>query len=172
MKADLAEEEQLLGTITNNLDFPLSQCILVYGHWAYELGTIGPGQPVSLTTLTPQSDLQTRWTGGRLAIESGRETEGVYDRNSTDASYVLRTMMFYEAAGGRNYTGLSDEYQRFVDFSELLKTGRAVLVARVRQSRWRCPRRRRGANGRSPLFGQAFRRPSRRPLPLRAAGEN
>ncbi len=39
-------------------------------------------------------------------------------------------MMFYEAAGGRSYTGLSDDYQRFVDFSGLLKTGRAVLVAR------------------------------------------
>ena len=39
-------------------------------------------------------------------------------------------MMFYEAAGGRGYTGLTNDYQRFVDFSELLKTGRAILVAR------------------------------------------
>ena len=40
-------------------------------------------------------------------------------------------MMFFEAAGGRRYTGLTNDYQRFVDFSELLKTGRAVLVAQA-----------------------------------------
>ncbi len=45
VQADLAEDEQLLlGTITNNLDFPLSNCILAYGRWAYELGTIGAGR--------------------------------------------------------------------------------------------------------------------------------
>ena len=37
--------------------------------------------------------------------------------------------MFYEAAGGRGYTGLTNQYQRFVDLRELLKTGRAILVA-------------------------------------------
>ncbi len=42
VQADLAEDEQLLGTVTNNLAFPLSNCILLYGRWAYELGTIGP----------------------------------------------------------------------------------------------------------------------------------
>ena len=46
-----------------------------------------------------------------------------------DASYILRIMMFYEKAGGRNYTHLSNDYQSFVDLSNLLKTGRAILVA-------------------------------------------
>ncbi len=38
-------------------------------------------------------------------------------------------MMFFEEAGGQGYTGLHNGYQRFVDFSDLLKTGRAILVA-------------------------------------------
>ena len=40
-------------------------------------------------------------------------------------------MMFHGEAGGRGYTGLSNRYQGFVDLSHLLKTKRAVLVARV-----------------------------------------
>jgi hypothetical protein len=140
VEANLAEEEQLLGAITNHLDFPLSNCILVYGRWAYELETIDPGQTVPVTTMTRQSRLRTRWTGRKLVLQSGsgeektgyRETEAAYDPGSTDPLYVLRMMMFYEAIGGRSYTaGLDDDYQRFVDLSDLLKTGRAVLVARA-----------------------------------------
>ncbi len=141
---DLADQEQLLvGKITNDLGFPLSKCILAYDRWAYELGTQGtlqPGQSVDLTTMTQRSELQTRWTGQKLRLESGegdqgqekpgyREQSTLYDPGSTDPLYVLRMMMFYEAAGGRGYTGLTNQYQRFVDLSELLKTGRAILVA-------------------------------------------
>ena len=52
-----------------------------------------------------------------------------YDQSSTDLPYILRTMMFYEAAGGRRYTGLWNAYQGFVDLSDLLKADRAILVA-------------------------------------------
>jgi hypothetical protein len=38
-------------------------------------------------------------------------------------------MMFYEAAGGRRYTGMANAYQGFVDLSTLLKADRAILVA-------------------------------------------
>jgi hypothetical protein len=40
-------------------------------------------------------------------------------------------MMFFEEADGRQYTGLSNRYQGFVDFSNLLKTNLAVLVGRA-----------------------------------------
>ena len=39
--------------------------------------------------------------------------------------------MFYEAAGGRRYTGLWNAYQSFVDFSTLLNADRAILVAQA-----------------------------------------
>jgi hypothetical protein len=140
LESDLAEEEQLLvGTITNNLKFPLTKCVLAYDRWAYELETLRPGQSVALAAMA-RSELQTRWTGLKLVMESGtggrgpersgfREEAAVYDRTSTDALYVLRMMMFFEAAGGQRYTGLTNDYQRFVDLSDLLKTGRAILVA-------------------------------------------
>jgi hypothetical protein len=40
-------------------------------------------------------------------------------------------MMFFDAAGGRRYTRMSNGYQNFVDLSDLLKTGRAILVAQT-----------------------------------------
>ena len=140
LKAKLTDEDQVLeGTIVNDLEFPLSHCILAYDRWAYDLETLAPGQSVELGTMTQRSELRTRWTGRRLAAaanggssEQGyHEVFAVYDQSSGDPLYVLRMMMFYELAGGRRYTGLTNDYQRFVDFSDLLKTGRAVLIAQA-----------------------------------------
>jgi hypothetical protein len=44
-------------------------------------------------------------------------------------AYVLKAMLFYDAVGGRQWTGLANDYQGFTDLSGLLKAGRAVLVA-------------------------------------------
>ncbi len=51
-----------------------------------------------------------------------------YELESTDVGYILEKMMFYQAAGGRRYTRLWNSYQQFVDLSNLLKAGRAILV--------------------------------------------
>jgi hypothetical protein len=133
LQADLTDEDQsLVGTITNNLKFPLSKCMLAYDRWAYELETLQPGQAVPLGAMTQRSELRTRLTGRRMIMESAKENyrqeAAVYDQGNSDASYVLRMMMFYEAAGGQRYTGLVNDYQRFADLSELLKTGSAILV--------------------------------------------
>ncbi len=138
IKSELTEEEQALtGTITNNLGFPLSHCVLAYDRWAYELESLAPGQSVELGTMSQRSELRTRWTGRRLVREpndrggSFQQEFTVYDQSSSDPLYVLQMMMFFELSGGRRYTGLTNDYQRFVDFSDLLKTGRAVLAAQV-----------------------------------------
>jgi hypothetical protein len=41
--------------------------------------------------------------------------------------------MFYGAAGGRSYTGLTHNYQSFIDLSRHLRSGRAILVGRSAQ---------------------------------------
>ncbi len=38
-------------------------------------------------------------------------------------------MMFYKHIDGQSYTRMDNEYQTFVDLSDLLKTGRAILTA-------------------------------------------
>jgi hypothetical protein len=137
-QAELTDENQLLaGAVVNALDFPLEQCILAYGRFpnpsVYELGTIGPGQSAGVGPMTRRSDLKTLLTGRRVVFsktgDQYRQEATPYDQSSTDIPYILRTMMFYEAAGGQHYTGLWNAYQEFVDLSTLLNADRAILVA-------------------------------------------
>lgn len=132
-KAQLRSEERLpTGTITNTLDFPLTDCLLAYGNWAYELGTIEPGQSIRVGPMLKRRELRTLLTGRKLVADKQdkfREEITPYEQASVDLAYVLRAMMFFQAAGGSRYTGLLNRYQSFVDLSDLLKTDRAILVA-------------------------------------------
>ena len=112
----------------------MEQCILAYGSSVYDLGTIAPGESARLGPMTKRSELKTLLTGRKLVCrretgEKYHQEATPYDQSSTDIPYILRTMMFYEAAGGRRYTGLWNAYQDFVDLSTLLRADRAILVA-------------------------------------------
>jgi hypothetical protein len=134
-KAEIRSEDRLpVGEITNTLDFALTDCVLAYGNWAYELGTIGPGQSVQVGPMLKRRELRTLLTGRKVVFEKDeklREEVTPYDQSSVDLAYILRAMMFFQAAGGSHYTGLLNRYQPFVDLSNLLKTDRAILVAMV-----------------------------------------
>lgn len=132
--AEFRQQDQALsGRIINDLDFPLHDCLLVYGRWVYELGTLQPKQMESLSAATRRRELKTFLTGQHLVFldEAGNRPQQElipYDRASLDPAYILRMMMFFEAGGGRGYTGLMNRYQHFVDLSPLLKAERAILV--------------------------------------------
>lgn len=131
--AQLVQEGQAPnGTITNTLGFPLTECLLVYGDWGYELGTIPPGGSVRVGATTRCRHLSGLLTERELVVDEKskhrREQPKDYRRDSTDGAYILRSMMFYDAAGGRRYTGLAHSYQPFVDLSDLLRTDRAILI--------------------------------------------
>ncbi|MEN6365871.1 MAG: hypothetical protein ABFC88_03540 [Thermoguttaceae bacterium] len=135
-RAELSEDAQLLvGYLTNTFDFSLEDCLVAYDRSVYELGTIGPGESVRLGATTKRSELKTLLTGRKVVFVEGgdkfRQETTPYDPASQNVSYILRTMMFYDAAGGRRYTGLWNAYQSFVDLSGLLKTGRAIFVAQA-----------------------------------------
>ncbi len=131
--AELAESDELLsGSITNTLPFSLRGCIVAYGRSAYDLGSLEPGQVARLAPTTKRSELKTLLTGYRAVFTEGdksRQEATPYDQSSTDLAGILRTMMFYSAAGGRRYAGLWNDYQSFVDLSDLLKADRAILIA-------------------------------------------
>ena len=127
----------------------------------YELGTIEPGESARLGPMTKRSELKTLLTGrkvvfSRSAATKYRQEVTPYDQSSTDLPYILRTMMFYEAAGGRRYTGLWNAYQGFVDLSTLLKADRAILVAQGPDCRGDDSPRRRVAP-RRPAAGRSAR---------------
>jgi len=98
----------------------------------YELGTLAPGQSVRLGPTVRRSELKTFLTRTVFSEGANFSQQGTpYSQSSTEPAYILQRMMFYEAAGGRHYTHLSNSYQEFVDLSNLLKTGRAILVAQT-----------------------------------------
>ena len=131
--ADLSESEQLLtGPITNTLPFALHDCIVAHGGSVYEIGTLEPGQSAQLGPMARRSELKTLLTGRRTVQGSGErfhQEATPYDQASYDIPYILRMMMFYEAAGGRRHVGLWNAYQDFVDLSGLLRADRAILLA-------------------------------------------
>ena len=135
-EADLKDSGQIpVGTVTNTLDFPLEDCLLAYGNWAYDLGTLEPGDSARLGPTVMRRELNSLLTGRKQVFDDegdiSRERVTPYDRESIDVAYILRAMMFFDAAGGRPYTGLSNSYQAFVDSSGLLKSNRAVLIASI-----------------------------------------
>lgn len=142
--ANLSEEQQdLVGTITNPYDFPLTNCIIAHGNWVYLLKDqdkdlpIEPGQTRHIGTELQRVGLQNYLTGYHMVkednvanrVETNRVETTPFEMYNRDSSYTLRTMMFYEKAGGRNFTHLANSYQSFVDLSSLLNTNRAILVA-------------------------------------------
>jgi hypothetical protein len=130
-RAELADEDQSLsGSITNTLSFPLKNCLLAYDRWAFELGTLAPGQAAILDQNAKRSELKTLLTGKKAIFEEKYHQEITpYESSSTNVAYILRIMMFYNQIDGQSYTRMDNEYQTFVDLSDLLKTGRAILTA-------------------------------------------
>lgn len=132
VESSLVEEEPILtGTITNKLDIPLVRCFLAYDRWAYQLDTIEPGGSVELSPTSRRQELQTLVTGREEVVNNQpmKHVAPVYNPSSRDPMYVLQEMMFFDAIGGARDTGLSNDYQGFVDLSGLLKAGQAILVA-------------------------------------------
>ncbi|HTQ39965.1 MAG TPA: hypothetical protein VMJ32_13130 [Pirellulales bacterium] len=122
-----APDHRLRGTVVHHLPAELRDGVLLFDRWAYPLGTLTPGKSVALESLEPQT-MDTYLTKRRTV--DAREEVPTYDRTSFDVPRIIEVMMFHEAAGGANYTGLLHRYQRFVDLTNQLKFGRAILVGR------------------------------------------
>lgn len=134
----------VVGWLENRSDEPLTGAFLCYGRWAYEFGTLEPGQRRNLAELGEKRRDLRRFLSGERTERTGRDTTSTYtgrqeyDLSSQDTDRVLRQMLFFEAAGGERYAGLKFRYQQFLDASPLLAAGRAVLVANPGRSdaRW------------------------------------
>lgn len=138
VEAELAEQADrfIHGTMTNRLGVTLRDCFLAYGPYAYSIGDFAPGQRIEISPdALSTSELHTRLTRKEIRYDEDRrqyiQAGNPYDAASLDAYEILTQMMFYDAAGGWNYSRLLNRYQNYVDLSGQLDLGRAVLVARV-----------------------------------------
>ena len=116
------------GELSNPLPFALADCLIAFEDKLYRLGTLAPGQTVSMDRRSPLN-LEARLT--ERTIEGAREVSSVWNRDSTDIPRIVRMLMFHEAARGRSYTGLTHRFQPYLDLSSQLRLGRAVLAGQA-----------------------------------------
>jgi hypothetical protein len=118
----------LAGQLTNPLDCDLTDCMVLYENWMYPVtGTLAPGKAVTFDGVSPRN---LEWHLSRRRVVDTKEVVTRWDQASLEVPRILEMMMFYQAAGGAAYTGLTHRYQTYLDLSEHLRTGRAILIGR------------------------------------------
>ncbi len=115
------------GELTNPLPHDLTDCLLVYGDWLYRLGKIEAGQSLKVDA---RESLNLEYRLTERTVQNSKDISTPWDQATTDIPRVVRMLMFHEAARGRQYTGLSHRYQPYIDLTEQVRLGRAVLVGR------------------------------------------
>ncbi len=122
-------DNMLTGSLKNTSPLKLQDAVLVYGRWAYPLGTIEPGGRATLDGALDPQTVETYFK--RMTIVAGRDVAAPYATDATDVDRIMEILMFHEAAGGRRYTNLSNSFSGYLDADRQLRSGRAVLMARV-----------------------------------------
>jgi hypothetical protein len=120
----------LKGTLEHHLgELTLGHCQLLHENWVYDLGDMPAGKKIELDyRANPQSFDVAYKHGGILNSTQGRVADA---RNVEDVRSILKGMMFFEKLGGESYLTLQSDLYRDLDFSHLLASGRAILIAEV-----------------------------------------
>jgi hypothetical protein len=135
---------QLKGTLAHHFDFPLEDCLLVVGGWAYmpttENATLAPAvewRPSGNTVR--QRDLKALLTGERRTRRGNDNdfsldiltTTEIFNPMGRDRGQQVRMLSFHEAAGGTEYTGLANAALRRLELTDIMQLGRGVLIGRL-----------------------------------------
>ncbi len=124
----------LRGNVMNPLPVELSDCVLLYDNWAYKLERKGSVlQPGDSTPIHLEKPLNFSWRLTRRRVVNIKDITTPWEQRDTDVPRILEMMMFHGAAGGDGYTQLRHRYQKYVDLSDHLINGRAILLGRAKQ---------------------------------------
>jgi hypothetical protein len=136
VEAQLQDQDGLAtGTIVNRTGFPLRNARLLYNDWGYWLGNLANDQPVEVGEQLDPRRVKTIVTlsalGRAAAGASGQTQRSLFMPERASVLELLNVLMFYQAAGGQDFSQLPSRLQAFCDLSGLLKPGmgRAILVA-------------------------------------------
>jgi hypothetical protein len=133
--AELNDQDGLLsGYVINEAGRTLENVRLLYGTWAYRLGTLNAGQRFDIgDELSPRQvkTIVTREALGDATSQPGESASSAFNVDQASAKELLNLMMFYDAAGGIAFAQLPSRFQAYCDLSRLLVLGRAILVADV-----------------------------------------
>ena len=130
------QRDRLSGTLENPLDVTLYNGKVFFGNYVYLLKKpLQPGGVVYLDTDADEKTIRTvlnrRSSQGNSDRELGKTQSLPWDPRDKSLTRIADVMMFYQAAGGGNYTGLTHGYFSKIDYSHLLKLKRAVLVGQI-----------------------------------------
>ncbi len=119
------------GEISNPLPIQLTDVRVIHDNKFYNLvGTWEPGARLNVGDIWPVS------LEGRLRLRSskeGKENSSPWDPQSRQLPRIADALFFYDAAGGREYIGMTDRYHNGLDMSSLQQSGHAVVVARAKE---------------------------------------
>ena len=125
----------LRGNVANPLSVELVDCLLLYENWAYKLERKGSVlQPGDSTPVHLEKPLNFNWRLTRRRVIEIKDITTPWEQRDMDVPRILEMMMFHGVAGGDKYTQLHHRYQNYVDLSEHLTIGRAILLGRAKQS--------------------------------------
>jgi hypothetical protein len=132
LTANMSHDDILRGSLSNPLDVELQDCLVLFGASVYVLDqSLKPKETLALDSFSSKRrDLERRWTRRRLTHDQ-KETIIPWDEGGQDLPRILEVMMFHEAAGGQPYTKLGNRFQSYVDLSEHLRLGRAILLGKA-----------------------------------------
>jgi hypothetical protein len=120
----------LSGQLYNPLSMELSDCRVLFQNWIYPLtGSLKPGGAVSFGGVSPRN---LQWYLTRRRVVDTKDVGTPWDQAGLDVQRIMEVMMFYRAAGGETYTGLTHRYQAHIDLSDHIRCGRAILVGRAK----------------------------------------
>ena len=121
-------EGTLRGEVVNQLPCALDECLLAYAGWLYDVGPLPAGG-----RFDPSGGRGPRSLAGAIArrtMVGEREQGGRYELDERSADRILEVASFHEAAGGRSYTSLEAGVLARYDLSDVIRSGRAVLIGR------------------------------------------
>jgi hypothetical protein len=132
--SQLTDEEGIpVGFLEWQQWFPtLEDCILVYGRWVQEIGTVKAGQKIPVGKTTPRRELRDLLLPKEAANDAALRRVAMYNPQSVDLGYIIRVLSLHNILGGYESTGLYNTFQKSLDMSELLSTDRVLLIGTVR----------------------------------------
>ena len=124
---------QLKGQITNPLDVELTNVRILFDDYIYILDKkLGPQETLDILSGPRVRTLKTYMTGRQRTDEKNDRGQNLpWDPASADLQRIADMMMFYSAAGGKDYTSLTHRFQNRIEMKDQMFFGRAVLVAEL-----------------------------------------
>ncbi len=117
--------KQMGGSFRNPFQHELRDCYLLYGNTVYVLGNVRIGSSIDLGSGTERS------LKDFLQFKKPNSEVAQWPLANRESSRVFPMLMFFRAAGGQDFTGLTNDYQNEFDLSEQLAIGRAIFVGRI-----------------------------------------